>query len=131
MSIQQVRHDFNGVIAPTQSWLTLNNSANGNPVQQFTFNTPMGATNQCGRVLFNEYHVENPTINSANVAFPKECASGSMTPQEKLLEFSLFNLSNNGSAPTMTPTSMDFGSVPVGLPLRPTPSPGRTTRSSP
>ena len=54
--------DTNGVIAPTQSWLTLNNSSYGNPVMQFVFDTPIApvgqTVNQCGRVLYNEYHVE-------------------------------------------------------------------------
>lgn len=117
IAINQVKHDLNGVIAPTQSWLTLNDPAHGNPVQQFTFNTPVGATNQCGRVLFNEYHVENPPAgtNITNVAYPNECPKTAMTPQEKLLEYSLFNLSNDGGAPTMTPASADFGSEPVGF----------------
>lgn len=115
IGISQIKKDTNGVIAPTQSWLTLNDSSSGNPVQQFTFNTPIGATNQCGRVLFNEYHVENPTSNSQNVSFPNECSNTTMTAQEKLLEFSLFNLSNDGGAATISRTSLDFGSVPVGF----------------
>jgi len=115
IAINQVKHDLNGVIAPTQSWLTLNDATHGNPVQQFTFNAPIGAANQCGRVLFNEYHVEIPTSSPLNKPFPTECSSGAMTPQEKLLEYSLFDLSNDGGAPTMTPTSADFGSQPVGF----------------
>ena len=115
IAINQVKHDLNGVIAPTQSWLTLNDPAHGNPVQQFTFNTPVGATNQCGRVLFNEYHVENPASLPTNKPYPTECPTTAMTPQEKLLEYSLFNLSNDGGSPTMTPTSADFGSEPVSF----------------
>lgn len=117
MPISTLRHDMNGVIAPTQSWLALNNSAAGNPVMQFVFDTPVGTTaNQCGRVLFNEYHVEDPGTNSpANKAFPTECSAGAMTPQEKLLEYSLFALTNDGGAPTLTPVAQDFGSQPVGF----------------
>jgi hypothetical protein len=47
-------------------------------------------TGQCGRVLYNDYHVEN---GSASVPYPKECSS-TVTAQEKFLEFSLYNLSN-------------------------------------
>ncbi|MBS1821774.1 MAG: choice-of-anchor D domain-containing protein [Acidobacteria bacterium] len=117
IDINQVKHDLNGVIAPTQAWLTLNDPAHGNPVQQFTFNAPVGATNQCGRVLFNEYHVENPPsgTNITNLAYPNECPNTPMTPQEKLLEYSLFNLSNDGGAPTLNPTTADFGSEPAGF----------------
>src|ERR1035438_1202703 len=54
--LSNVRNDMNGVIPPTQPWATLN--TNGDTMQ-LTFNTPVGApaANQCGRVLFNEYHV--------------------------------------------------------------------------
>ena len=38
-----------------------------------------------------------------------------MTPQEKLLEYSLFDLTNEGGSPTMAPVSADFGSEPVGF----------------
>jgi hypothetical protein len=117
MPISVVRHDVSGVNAPTLSWLALNNASAGNPVMQFTFDAPVGAANQCGRVLFNEYHVENPPATSppANRPFPTECSNVPMTPQEKLLEFSLFDLTNQGGEPTLSPTTYDFGSQPVGF----------------
>ena len=52
----------------------------------------LSGTNQCGRVLFNEYHVE--TVSFSSKTFPNECEPTAMTPQEKFLEFSLYNLSN-------------------------------------
>jgi MYXO-CTERM domain-containing protein len=52
----------------------------------------LSGTNQCGRVLFNEYHVENASDHGQT--FPNECDTSPMTPQEKFLEFSLYNLSN-------------------------------------
>jgi hypothetical protein len=120
MPISTLRRDFNNVVAPTQSWLRLNNAAYGNPVQQFVFNAPVGAsTNQCGRVLFNEYHVENPSSSPTNKPFPTECSAGNMTAQEKLLEYSLFELTSDGSAATLTPTSQDFGSQPIGFATAP------------
>ena len=105
--------DISGVNPPTQAWINLN--GNGNPVMQFTWNTPVGAANQCGRVLFNEYHVETPLSGGLvrNVAFPAECANTPMTPQEKLLEYSLFDLSNEGGPATMTPLSQDYGNQAV------------------
>ena len=56
-----LRKDLDGVVAPTQSWLTVNDAILGPTVMQFTFNTPVGAppAQQCGRVMFNEYHVED------------------------------------------------------------------------
>lgn len=116
IGVQAVKKDTNGVNPPSQIWLTLDNASAGNPVQQFTWDTPLTGTNQCGRVLFNEYHVESSNSSTASKAiFPAECSDAPMTSQEKLLEYSLFDLTNTGSAPSLTPTSMDFGSVPVGF----------------
>ena len=111
------KHDLNGVVAPTQAWITLNDAAAGNPVMQLTFNTPVGATNQCGRVLFNEYHVETRPagITSSNKPFPTECVSGPLTAQEKLLEYSLFDLTNSGGPPSLSPTSANFGTEYIGF----------------
>jgi hypothetical protein len=117
IAISTIKHDFNGVNPPTQSYLKLNSN---NDVMQFVFDTPIPppstTVNQCGRVLFNEYHVENPPSTPTNVPFPNECdLSAPMTPQEKLLEFSLFELTDDGGQATLAPTSQDFGTEPVGF----------------
>lgn len=99
INIGTLRTDVSGVIAPTQSWLTLNSGAypgeTGNPVMQMTFNAPVGApaANQCGRVMFNDYHVINLPSVSGTV-FPNECpAESGMSAQEEMLEYALFDLS--------------------------------------
>ena len=68
-----LRHDMDGVIPPSQAWLNLNDAFDNNPVMQMTFNAPVGAAadEQCGRVLFNEYHVIDQLILPA--AFPTVC----------------------------------------------------------
>jgi hypothetical protein len=125
MALDTLRVDQSGVNAPTQSWLTLNDSgipSNPNPVMQFVFDTPIapaGQTiNQCGRVLYNEYHVENPQNGSSvpgGTTFPNECdVSAAMTPQEKLLEYMLFELTDEGGQPSLAPLTQDFGSEAVG-----------------
>lgn len=99
VEISTLRWDLSGVNAPTQSWLTLNPdvTTSSNPVMQFSFNTPFGAAAaaQYGRVLFNEYHVENVT-ESGNPIFPAECPTLTTDEiaQEKMLEYALFDLSN-------------------------------------
>jgi sugar lactone lactonase YvrE len=106
IAINTLRHDQDGIVAPTQTWLNLNDSGAGNPSMQFTFNTPVGAdaSSQCGRVLFNEYHVENAS-NTNGQTFPAECPSLStpMTAQEKMLEYALFDLSTFVT-PVIAPT---------------------------
>jgi hypothetical protein len=115
IQISTLRHDFDGVIPPTQPWLKLNNSAAGNPIMQMTFNTPVGApaANQCGRVLYNEYHVINP-IGFLGRAYPLECPpSGTMSAQEEMLEYALFDLSSFVT-PVVVPTlSITFNPSPL------------------
>lgn len=223
--LSNTKKNQNGVIPPTQSWATLNDPAFGNPVMQFTFDTPIGAassptisvgftnnpanflvgdtadtvtisiantstsaadptlnltvtvptgvnpvslagtnsgtgwicntgsltctrttplaagasdpvtlvagissaaplgsstitavlnggglanTSKCGRVLYNEYHVETP---AGGRLFPAECQTGVMTPQEKFLEFSLFNLSNFVAPQGQDPITIQSPSV--------------------
>jgi hypothetical protein len=71
----------------------------------------LSGTNQCGRVLFNEYHVEPPNpVKAGNTGqFPTECDNLAMSPQEKFLEFSLYNLSN-----FVAPVTVDTASI-LGL----------------
>lgn len=94
VQIGALRHDFNNVIPPTQAWLTLNDSTGSSPIEQITFNTPVGAaaSAQCGRVLFNEYHVINMN-NATGMSFPAECPVRPITAQEEMLEYALFDLS--------------------------------------
>ena len=56
---------------------------------QYTFNTPVSAqpTNQCGRVLFSDFHVANGGYFSGQAAAP-------LTPQEKVFEYLIFDLSS-------------------------------------
>ena len=114
IDLSTIKFDISGINPPTVAALNLNTA--GNPVMQFTFATPVGVpSGQCGRVLFNEYHVES-NGNSRGKLFPAECSTASITPQEKLLEYSLFDLSNNGGPATISPLSADFGNQVVGYP---------------
>jgi hypothetical protein len=125
-----------GVIAPTQEWLTVSYQIHlfpGPPppivtsTAQFVFDTPIAPTgttvNQCGRVLYNDYHVENPPSKvTASTIFPNECpdeALTGMTPQEKMLEYDLFELTDDGGLPSIFPATYDFGSEAVDYPATP------------
>jgi hypothetical protein len=102
ISLNTLRLDQNGPGAgtPTQVWMSLTanttdvSTETATPAMQLVFNTPVGAgaSNQCGKVLYNDYHVYNGTYGGET--FPNECPSGAMTPQEHALEYALFDLTN-------------------------------------
>src|SRR5262249_18373446 len=91
--LQVIRHDHDGPVAPSQSWMTIDDINFFGANVHYTFNTPVGvpASQQCGRVLYDDFHVEN-VGDSKGMLFPTECAAGPMTAQEKLLEFMIFDL---------------------------------------
>lgn len=83
---------------PAQQWLFSDDPALTGPLQ-FTFDTPVAyppslrPSERCGRVLFNDFHVTNSIVDGDST-FPTECSDGPMTPQEKTLEFMLFDLAS-------------------------------------
>ena len=91
---------------------------------QMTFNTPVGApaASQCGRVMYNDYHIYNVSSagSSYNSALPNgqtfsQCSQQPhiMTPQEEMLEYALFDLSSFVT-PVVVPTlSMTFNPSPM------------------
>src|SRR5262249_1125581 len=97
----QPRHDINSVY-PAQGatrWVYNNSIPNANgttvssqSVQHFTFVTPVGSTgaNQCGRVIFSDFHVNNLNPGSAR-PFPKACTSGPMSGNDRIMEYMLFD----------------------------------------
>jgi hypothetical protein len=84
--------DFDGPVAPSKVWFSLHDSLHPNPVpMQFTFDTPVGSppAQQCGRVLFTEYHtMEN---FPGDTLFPSACDSAPLRPDERLMEFMVFD----------------------------------------
>ena len=104
--VDVVRNDFTSVVPPSQRWMYTQAPDPAMPIH-YSFNTPVGTppNQQCGRVVYSDFHVEN-SAGSLGVTFPNECTPNvPMTPQEKLLEFMLFDLSSciSQDVPTCTP----------------------------
>ncbi len=95
--VDQGRHDVDAVNGqpPTDPvsirWVY---GTSPNIVEYYTFNTPVGLTSdkQCGKVVFSDLHVA--AGDTPGGTFPANCNNNALTPQEKALEFLLFDLSS-------------------------------------
>jgi hypothetical protein len=104
---------FNASVGATnpasQSWISADKKVTPTPSMYFSFDTPVGARSAdggapayCGRAVFSDLHVNgNPmTTDSCNDTLgggqppPQGCADVDLSPQEKALEFMLFDLSS-------------------------------------
>jgi hypothetical protein len=117
LPIDAPRHNANVTAANTvsQPWIVAdNNSQSPGATQDFTVDTPIGvpAAQQCGRVVFSDMHVgaASGDYGSSNTT-PAGCADNDLSPQEKALEFILFDLSS-----CVTPDGGSQMPPPVGTP---------------
>lgn len=85
-----------GVAAGSEAWLTI--PENGNVVE-YAFNTPVGkpAAEQCGRVVFSNFHVIKSTDDYAagtavDRSFPSGCTGSDLSQNELALAFLFFDL---------------------------------------
>ena len=107
-------HDFDSVAAPSQRWIYTMDQESF-PLQ-YTFDTPVGGNSECGRVVFSDFHVSSSTPTFAQT-FPNECTSGPMTPQEKALEYQLWDLAAcvpGPAAPVCTPLTCQQQGIACG-----------------
>ncbi len=92
----------------------------------FSFNAPVGAdpTSQCGRFVYTGLHVSDVypgfTPDPGNTSFPSCCTTQrGLSPQEKALEFMLFDLSSCISNPALPPSTVPTLPPPVAPPVAP------------
>jgi hypothetical protein len=117
---------YNALVGPSntnsQPWITADPSAGqADNTLYFSFDTPVtpvtlpGATSPtyCGRAVFSDLHVSgNPsTMDDTGQPPPASCDNVALSPQEKALEFMLFDLSSCVVPDTVT-VSEDAGLPP-------------------
>jgi hypothetical protein len=102
LPIKQARHNADVGMANivSQAWISADQSANpAGATQYFSFNTPTNAgmtpdgPAYCGRVVYSDLHVGGAANDMPTMPVPMECADADLSPQEKALEFMLFDLS--------------------------------------
>jgi hypothetical protein len=123
---------------PSQPWITADNaSGQGGSTMYFSFDTPVGAATPadastpayCGRAVFSDLHVAGNTTNCSGGGGgggfggggqgcddtskppPASCDNVDLSPQEKALEYMLFDLSSCVVPDTVT-VSNDAGLPP-------------------
>jgi hypothetical protein len=103
LPIKQARHnaDVSTSNTPSQPWILADqNTRAPGATQYFSFNTPTDAAmtpddpGYCGRVVFSDLHVGGATNDDPRKPVPTGCLDGELSPQEKALEFMLFDLSS-------------------------------------
>jgi hypothetical protein len=120
LQVWYARHNVNSTnFPPVQNWITFGKGVSAAPgaPQYFSFDTgKSGEGGVCGRVVYSDLHVSGgpgqstngvpgdyPGFNFGGVV-PSGCAAHPLTPQEKALEFMLFDLSSCIVTPGTNPT---------------------------
>jgi hypothetical protein len=94
--INGAKRTLSSVVAPTQRWIYSTNPAS---VQYMSFTTPVPG-GACGKVVFSDLHVTSGAgaatddDSDPTLPFPSGCRTTELSPQEKALEFMLFDLSS-------------------------------------
>jgi hypothetical protein len=116
LSIYQPR--YNAVVAPankaSQPWITSDTGMAGQTMY-FSFDTPVnnnppppgpdpsGGPAYCGRAVFSDLHVGGDPATMDSMQPPSGCSATDLSPQEKALEFMLFDLSSCVIPDNVTP----------------------------
>jgi hypothetical protein len=101
LPIEQPR--YNAVVGPndkpSQPWINDTTTTN---TMYFSFDTPINAApNYCGRAVFSDLHVDGASNDTPDP--PTGCSDADLSPQEKALEFMLFDLSSCVIPDTVAP----------------------------
>lgn len=86
--------------AYAERWIHLPTTANNRPSLQYaSLTTPLEkpAAEKCGRVVFSDIHVSSGDSSATNLAYPSggcTTAVTTLSPQEKVLAFMLFDISS-------------------------------------
>jgi hypothetical protein len=118
LPIAAARHnaDVSVTNPASQPWIVADSHAAApGATQYFSFNTPFSAApaDQCGQGVYTDTHVAAASDDTPSLPVPAECADVDLSPQEKAIEFILFNLSS-----CVTPVSQTPAPPPACIPAK-------------
>jgi hypothetical protein len=107
VTIAAGRHDVDRALSPSVDWIDGTDpnppsSARSQMLLHLTFEMPVGQSSQCGRGIFSDFDVVSGQQPSNNKTFPNECDTNSLTPQERIIEYQLWNLASCLPGPPMS-----------------------------
>jgi hypothetical protein len=97
VTIDSGRHDVDKVLGTSSEWIQGTDPLPPSPTKtqmllHFTFDMPVGQTSQCGHAIYSDFHVNGTT--SYGSTFPGECDTTALTPQERILEYMIWDLAS-------------------------------------
>ena len=106
VTIEAGRHDVDAVRGSSVDWIDGTDpspptAAQSSMLLHYTFDTPVGQAAQCGHAIFSDFHVNDQTSTNGSI-FPDECDASALTPQERILEYMIWNLQSCVPAPPPT-----------------------------
>jgi hypothetical protein len=120
VAISEGRHNVDKVLGSSVAWIdgVDPSPADASPSQMllhYSFDTPVGATAQCGHAIYSDFHVTTQS-NTSGAIFPDECDTNQLTAQERILEFMIWDLSScaGPSKPACVPKSCSQLGVTCG-----------------
>src|SRR5262249_53408365 len=121
VSISYPRHDVDAVQGASVDWIDSVDTFHAGPAAtpwllHYTFDTPVGATTQCGHAIYSDFHVTDSSTNPGQV-FPVECNGSPLTAQEKVLEYMIWDLAScvgPPPAPMCTPVTCQQQNINCG-----------------
>jgi hypothetical protein len=124
VAIANARHDVDGPLGQSVGWIDGNDPLGGaKMLLHYTFDTPVGQTSgQCGHAIYSDFHVTNQSDTSGfdfsnDTDRDTECGTNPMTPQEKILEYMIWDLAScvpGPPPPTCTPVTCQQQSIACG-----------------
>ena len=112
-TVETPRNDFSAISTTSELWSNMTGATKAIKNEPttfpliYTFPTPVGSTNTCGKVIYSDMHVSTVGgTGKAGQTFPAECTTGAMSSQEKALEYLIWDLAAcppGPPAPSCTP----------------------------